>query len=1071
MKLKKLFSALTAAVCGLGLLTALPKQAPALEAKATETIHNPFIWSDVPDDDIIRVDDTYYMVHTTMYFTPGVPVMKSKDLFSWEICNYVYDTYANGDVQNLTNGKHDYAHGQGATSLRYHDGTFYVFFGSYGTNNSYVYMTKDIENGPWTCNTIRGMYHDASMLFDTDGKKYLVYGGGGEIKIKQFNDQMTDFTGGERTLFKTNLTGLAGEGSHVHKIGDYYYVFVIAWPNGKPRIELCYRSKSLTGQWEGKTVLQSGLGTYGSGVAQGGVIQTVDGDWYALLFQDHGAVGRIPVLVPFRWVDGWPVMGENGKAPINLEVPDGYTGTRLAKSDSFDYSSNELALEWQWNHNPDNSAWSVTDRPGYLRLKNARTAGSLLWARNTLTMRTEGPSCSGAVKLDASGMKPGDRAGLSAFQFHYGCVGVMVGDDGSKKVYFATNGGSEINNSSDKIGQTVNMQGDEVWLKVDYTFNTVDGNFNVSNNIDKANFFYSFDGANWTKIGDTLNMDYNLKLFTGYRNALYSYGTKSTGGYADFDEFVYDRADWNYAEPKIVEPDPNGYIFHYTFENGVNGFSGRGSASVSSVSTEAFEGSKSLACTGREATWNGAVHTLSASNCKPGQTYSFSTNVKFTEGADSETFHFTLQYTDSTGTVRYDKIATETVMKGEWVQLANTAYTIPAGATAMQIYIETEPDKLSFFVDDMICAEEGREIEGAGKSEFVLGDVNKNGKIDVADMTMLKQALLGKELTAAQKLAADVNRSTDLSISDLVWYVKFLTGQTNAYPEKEEPERKPSTFNYQSNLQYKEADNKRYFSQPANHGEVIKETYNGINGNKTMYVYVPYGYDKSKQYNVFYLMHGGGENEGTCFNDNAINIDIMLDNMIANGDIEPMIVVCPTFNGCPAPDNNMGAGTVWNEMRQSIIPYVESKYSTYAKSTSIEDLKASRYHRAYGGFSMGAGSTWNMFCNNLDICAYYMPLSGHCWLGANGIANAIDKSGFKQNEYFVLAATGTEDLAYGNMVPLINSLKSDTKHFTYTSDFSKGNFYFLEAKGNVHWWPQVRHYIYDALPYFFHEGQ
>ena len=99
-----------------------------------------------------------------------------------------------------------------------------------------------------------------------------------------------------------------------------------------------------------------------------------------------------------------------------------------------------------------------------------------------------------------------------------------------------------------------------------------------------------------------------------------------------------------------------------------------------------------------------------------------------------------------------------------------------------------------------------------------------------------------------------------------------------------------------------------------------------------------------------------------------------------------------------------------------------------------------------------------------------MPLSGHCWDGARGIQNAIDAGGYSKDDYFVLAATGTEDLAYGNMVPLINSLKNDTKHFTYTSDFSNGNFYFLEAQGNVHWWPQVRHYIYDALPYFFHEG-
>ena len=278
-------------------------------------------------------------------------------------------------------------------------------------------------------------------------------------------------------------------------------------------------------------------------------------------------------------------------------------------------------------------------------------------------------------------------------------------------------------------------------------------------------------------------------------------------------------------------------------------------------------------------------------------------------------------------------------------------------------------------------------------------------------------------------------------------------------------EIKVSNFKYNANPQYKAAPDS-YFKQPAKHGTVVKENYNGINGNKNMYVYLPYGYDKSKKYNVFYLMHGGGESEETCFNDNNINIDVMLDNMIANGDIEPMIVVTPTFNKAPSADG------VWEEMRKSIIPYVENKYSTYAGgNTSIEGLKASRYHRAYGGFSMGGGSTWANFNNNIDIIAYFMPLSGHCWDGAGKVLNSARKSGFKKNEYFVFAATGTKDIAYGNMVPMINELKKNTDVFTYTADFSKGNLYFLEANGNVHWWPQVRHYIYDALPYFFHEGQ
>lgn len=357
------------------------------------------------------------------------------------------------------------------------------------------------------------------------------------------------------------------------------------------------------------------------------------------------------------------------------------------------------------------------------------------------------------------------------------------------------------------------------------------------------------------------------------------------------------------------------------------------------------------------------------------------------------------------------------------------------------------------------------------KDSGILGDVNGDSVIDAADYSYAVKMLLAQETNKTAIKAADVNCNKKLERDDIDWYTKYLTGQTNQYPEKVEPDEPEYTpYEYTENMKFfkaPEQNGKNYFKdQPANHGQVITENYSGINGNKKMYVYIPYGYDESKKYNVFYLMHGGGESEETCFNDNNINIDVMLDNMIADGVIEPMIVVTPTFNKSPD-----GAGDIWNEMRQTIIPYVEGKYSTYAESTSLEDLKASRFHRAYGGFSMGGGSTWNMMINCLDICAYYMPLSGHCWGGASAIQAAIDKGGYQKDDYYVFAATGTEDIAYGNMVPLMNALKSDTKRFTYTSDFSKGNLYFLEAPNETHWWGIVRHYVYDALPNFFHEGK
>lgn len=778
MKQTKIFQKVTAACLSALLLTGSIGSLPlteSLEANASSTVNNPFIWSDVPDDDIIRVGDTYYMVHTTMFFSPGAPIMKSKDLVSWEMCNYVFDKYADGDVQNLKNGKHDYAHGQWATSLRYHDGMFYVFFGSYGSGKSYIYKTDDIEHGTWTRSELNGMYHDASILFDDDGRNYLVYGGGGEIKIKEFNAEMTDFKWGglDKTLFKTGLTNLAGEGSHVHKIGDYYYVFIIAWPNGSGRIELCYRSKSLTGNFEGKTVLNSGLGTYGSGVAQGGIVDTPDGKWYALLFQDHGAVGRIPVLVPFKWENDWPVMGVNGKAPITLTVDGDYKGTQMAKDDDFTYDANKLMLEWQWNHNPDNTAWSVTDREGYLRLYNKCVTNNFLFARNTLTMRTEGPACSGVIKLDTKGMKAGDHAGLSAFQFKFGNVGVYVGDDGSKHIYMATNGGDKIDNSSEKIQEQVNMQGDEVYLKADYRFNTVDANFNVSNNIDKANFYYSYDGASWKKIGTELSMPYDLTLFTGYRNGIYSFSTKSTGGYADIDYFDYEREAWNV--PIIVDPDENGYFFNNSFESGSESWIGRGGASVSTSNKEAKDGSKSLYCTDRTSSWQGAAVNLSTAAFKPGNAYSFGADVCFTEGSDTNDFKMTLQYEDAEGETQYAEIATGTAKKGEWITLSNGSFTIPKDAHTLQFYIETLEGEDSFYVDNAFGALEN--VGAVPEEPFQPGDIDENGVVNAIDLALAKQGMLGEFKTKRQQKIADMNEDGKVDAEDMLALQAFLLGK------------------------------------------------------------------------------------------------------------------------------------------------------------------------------------------------------------------------------------------------------------------------------------------------------
>ena len=468
---------------------------------------NPVIFADVPDIDFIRVDDAYYMVSTTMHLSPGCPIMKSYDLVNWEIVNYVFNTLDDADNLALRNGEHSYGKGQWAASIRHHNGIFYVGFLSYSTGKSYIYYTKDIENGRWERFVFDEGFHDMSLLFDEDGRVYIIYGGGDIWCVELEKDLSAVKPETKRKIISdAGLTpGCLAEGAHAYKINGYYYIFIITWPSGGRRTQLCYRSKSLDGDWEMKVILDDNLGFRNDGVAQGGIIDSADGNWYCLLFQDHGAVGRLPVLMPMTWEDDWPVVGIDGKAPKTAEIPvkgmerkgiatrDEFINSQIVRSyhsfaDSLeaagenDYNGSNLLPEWQWNHNPDNRLWSLTEREGYLRLKTGTVCRSVTQARNTLTQRTFGPECSAYIRLDVAKMKDGDVAGLSAFAERYGYVGVKM-EDGKKYIVMAR---YDDNDSVEKEfeKERTELAGNEVFLRVDCDYN---------NAADKAYFYYSLD--------------------------------------------------------------------------------------------------------------------------------------------------------------------------------------------------------------------------------------------------------------------------------------------------------------------------------------------------------------------------------------------------------------------------------------------------------------------------------------------------------------------------------------------------------------------------------------------------
>lgn len=487
---------------------------------------NPIIHADVPDMAMIRVGDTYYMSSTTMHLSPGLPIMKSKDLVNWEIVSYAYDTLVDNDAMTLRNGRNAYGAGSWASSLRYHQGTFYATTFSSTSGRTHVYRTKDIEKGPWVENSFRPSLHDHSLFFDDDGRVFMLYGVG-NLRLVELNEDLSGLkAGGFDAVVVTNAhsvvtmnIGLRAEGSQLIKHNGKYYLFNICWPRGGMRTVVVHRADKLTGPWEGR------LGLQDKGVAQGCIIDTPKGEWFAYLFRDFGAVGRIPYLVPMKWGDGWPVLGVDGKVPDELNLPPSRgLIPGIVASDEFDRKPGEhmLPLVWQWNHNPDNALWSLTARPGFLRLTTGRVDEHFLTARNTLTQRTIGPECSGSTAIEVRGLKDGDFAGLALLQRQYGLVGVKS-EGGTNFVVMV----SAQSNSPTEV-ERVPLNQKEVFLKAECDF---------KNLVDKARFFYSLDGKTWTRIGSELEMAYTLPHFMGYRFGLFNYATQTAGGHADFDFF------------------------------------------------------------------------------------------------------------------------------------------------------------------------------------------------------------------------------------------------------------------------------------------------------------------------------------------------------------------------------------------------------------------------------------------------------------------------------------------------------------------------------------------------------
>lgn len=517
------------------------------------TYSNPLFYGEFEDPDLIRVGKDYYLVGTTMHMNPALEILHSKDLVNWKWVGYAMDKLDLGPAFRLEGGS---VYGQGiwAPCIRYHQGMFYIFSNVNGVG-LLVFRSKSIQ-GPWERNALPGR-HDLSVLFDDDLKKVFMISGAG----KRGSDGSTTYPIEELTAdvraFDTNAPRhqmviprgtRMGEGHHLYKIqGKYYDVSAIP---GGPVDQMVARADSIDGPWQVTYMVQSeSMGVTGVAPArarandrglwlhQGGMCDTPSGEWWSVIMSDHGSAGRMVSLVPITWDEEFPLIGLPGnlrKAPNTWIKPN--TGVAESPHPTYVWDDNfdggKLPPQWQWNHVPDDTRWSLTEKPGVLRL-HSLPATDFYTARNTVCQRPPGPECIITVELDTAGLVAGDTAGLGLLSAPYAWIGVVRSAE-SRALQMSTGRGRRARPGGEAIQQgeppTLSSEAPptHLWLRVRCDFDS-----------DQAVFSWSADGKRFIELGQPFTMTFQLTTFQGVRPGLFHYNTAGQpGGYADFDNYV-----------------------------------------------------------------------------------------------------------------------------------------------------------------------------------------------------------------------------------------------------------------------------------------------------------------------------------------------------------------------------------------------------------------------------------------------------------------------------------------------------------------------------------------------------
>lgn len=439
------------------------------------TYKNPVLNADYSDPDVLRVGDDYYLTASSFSDVPGLPMLHSKDLVNWTIIGHVFDRYPLPGFDKPQHGN-----GVWAPSLRYHNGLFYVYFGD--PDNGIFMATAKNPAGPWSplhlVKQTKG-WIDTCPFWDDDGNAYLVHAWANSragVKdmltiCKMAPDGKSLLDDGVLVVDGRNNKWPTVEGPKLYKRNGWYYILA---PAGGVTggYQVAYRSRTIQGTYEGRIVMDKG-NTPVNGPHQGGWITTQTGEDWFMHFQDKGPYGRVVHLQPMKWVNDWPVIGEDpdgdgkGQPVLTYTKPNvgGKTYPPTAPATTDDFSSPKLGLQWQWPANPQPSFYSLTARPGWMRLHAIAPAPDAknLWdAPNLLLQKLPADAFTASTSINLSGLALNDRAGIVIMGQDYATLYVRRTDAGL--VLTLATCKDAIGGKPEKIEATMPVHGPDVSL-------------------------------------------------------------------------------------------------------------------------------------------------------------------------------------------------------------------------------------------------------------------------------------------------------------------------------------------------------------------------------------------------------------------------------------------------------------------------------------------------------------------------------------------------------------------------------------------------------------------------------